>query len=458
MTLAREIVTRLGALGQADLPDDVRETAKLHLLDVLGVGMAASAASIGASYRAYSSGLTATGRSSILGRDGGFSASDAVLVNGGLIHSLEFDDTHTGSIVHGSSVLAATALAVGEMTGATGEAVLKAYVHWYEVLIRIGLAAAGSFQDRGFQLTSVGGALCAAGIAAALEGLSEDAAVHALGIALSQASGVFEFLSNGSSVKSLHPGWAAHSGVTAAQLARAEMTGPETSLEGRFGLFATFSEDRGAAVRLDEALETLGSEWHFRDVAFKFYPCCHYIHPFIEAAEKLVADGVRPEMIKQIDFRVPRGAAGIICEPWTDKQSARGHAMRWSLPAVVAVRLADGILEADTFEHTPSPEARALAQRMTWQPLSRTAFPVRFEAEIDCRTTDGRSCSVRIEDAYGNHSRPPTADAVKRKFRDNMRAARGEGSADLLMNAIECLDAAPSLDDFSAALRGAAQQ
>ena len=44
--------------------------------------------------------------------------------------------------------------------------------------------------------------------------LDEDAAVNAVGISLSQASGVFEFLTNGSSVKSLHPGWAAHAGVS----------------------------------------------------------------------------------------------------------------------------------------------------------------------------------------------------------------------------------------------------
>jgi len=82
------------------------------------------------------------------------------------------------------------------------------------LLIRMGLAAPGTFQARGFQVTSVAGTLVAALVAAELWNLDDDKCVMAMGIALSQASGVFEFLTNASSVKSLHPGWAAHAGIS----------------------------------------------------------------------------------------------------------------------------------------------------------------------------------------------------------------------------------------------------
>ena len=101
----------------------------------------------------------------------------------------------------------------------------------------MGLAAPGGFQARGFQITSVGGTLVAALQAAEIAKLDENRWLAALGIALSQASGVFEFLSNGASVKSMHPGWAAHAGMLAARLAAAGLDGPETALEGRMGLF-----------------------------------------------------------------------------------------------------------------------------------------------------------------------------------------------------------------------------
>src|SRR5690606_16482653 len=110
-------------------------------------------------------------------------------------------------------------------------------------------------------LTSVGGAIAAAGIAGDLKELELESKVAAIGIALSQASGVFEFLSTGATVKSMHPGWAAHSGLIAAELADSGLTGPESSLEGRFGLFRVFAGDNAAAERFGKLLGSLGQDW-----------------------------------------------------------------------------------------------------------------------------------------------------------------------------------------------------
>ena len=241
MTLSRRLVSALHALGERPLPENVAQAARLHLLDAVGVGLGAAATKMGASYRGVARELAGVGDASVFGSDRTASADIAALINGGLIHSLEYDDTHTASIVHGSSVLAATALAVGQSTGASGADVLGAYARGWEIFVRLGLAAPGAFQREGFQITSAGGTIVAALVAADIARLDEDAAVNAAGIALSQSSGVFEFLTNGSSVKSLHPGWAAHAGVLAARFAKAGMTGPETALEGDRGLFKRFA-------------------------------------------------------------------------------------------------------------------------------------------------------------------------------------------------------------------------
>ena len=239
-------------------------------------------------------------------------------------------------------------------------------------------------------------------------------------------------------------------------LAQAGLTGPETAIEGRFGLFAAFAGDRSAADRLRESLTSIGRDWHLRDVAFKFHPCCHYLHPFIEAASTLADDGIRPGMIEAIECRVPEGAAGIICEPWAGKQAASGHAMRWSLPAVVAARFADGAVGSATFERPLSDEGRTLAGRTSWTLLPEADFPSRFEAEIHCRLRNGEARTVRIEDAYGNRSRPASAAAVEAKFRGNLAGAGCAAAADAIMAAVNGLDTAPSLDGLGAALRSAA--
>ena len=259
MTLSQQLVAKLGSLQPAAIPPHVRDAAKLHLLDAIGVGFAAAASGAGAPYLKAAPALSGNGPATIFGSDEGFAAAAAALANGGMIHGLEYDDTHTASIVHGSSVLAAAALAAAESAGASSDALLLAYIKGWEVLVRIGLAAPGRFQTQGFQITSVGGTLAAAIVAADLFGLDEAETIHAIGIALSQSSGVFEFLTNGSTVKSLHAGWAAHGGVTAATLAAAGLTGPATAFEGKFGLFRRFAADDDAAARFAASIETLGS-------------------------------------------------------------------------------------------------------------------------------------------------------------------------------------------------------
>jgi 2-methylcitrate dehydratase PrpD len=161
-------------------------------------------------------------------------------------------------------------------------------------------------------------------------------------------------------------------------------------------------------------------------------------------------------MIEEIECRVPEGAAGIVCEPWAGKQAATGHAMRWSLPAVVAARVADGAVGMSTFEGDISREARALARRTRWTPLQDADFPSRFEAEIHCRLRNGEERTIRVDDAYGNRSRPASAERVMEKFRDNLAVVGGGDAVGRIADAVEALDTAPDLDELGAALRSAA--
>jgi len=454
VTLARELVQAARAAAKAPLPEDAALAARLHLLDAIGVGLASAGSPIGAAYRGFAAEVAKGGPATVFGLASGASSSDAALINGGLIHSLEFDDTHTASIAHGSAVLAAGALAVAEAQGASGAALLGAYARGWEVLIRFGLAAPNGFHAKGFMSTSVTGTLATALLAAELMGLDEDRTVAAIGIALSQASGVMEFLTNGSSVKSLHPGWAAHGGVVAAMLARSGMTGPETSLDGKHGLFRQFTGDEAAAGRFRGLATGIGREWLLPKAAYKFYPCCHYLHPFIEAAAKLAGRGVRAGEIERILCRVPQGEAAVICEPWETKQSpANGHAARWSLPVTVATQLVEGKVDLATFEAPASETVRSLARRIAWEPLPNARFPECFEAEIVCETKGAKKETVRVDDVYGNHTRPPGADAVLAKFRANAARSLRPDAAGALERAAQELAAARDPNALSQALR-----
>jgi len=232
------------------------------------------------------------------------------------------------------------------------------------------------------------------------------------------------------------------------------MTGPETSLDGKHGLFRQFTNNDGAAARFGELIADLGREWHLPKAAYKFYPCCHYLHPFIEAASKLAERGVRADDVERVLCRVPQGEAAVICEPWETKQSpTTGHAARWSLPITVAAQLVEGKVDLATFESPASDAVRKLARRISWEPLSGARFPERFEAELVYETKRGISEAVRIDDVFGNHTRAPGGEAVLAKFRAN--AARSLKAAGVrgLEHATHYVAAARDLRAVSAALR-----
>lgn len=124
MTLARELVKTLRSACARPLPENVALAARLHLLDACGVGLASAGSPVGAAYRGLALEVAKGGAATVFGQASGATSADAALINGGLIHSLEFDDTHTASIAHGSAVIAAAALAVGEAQGSSGAALL----------------------------------------------------------------------------------------------------------------------------------------------------------------------------------------------------------------------------------------------------------------------------------------------------------------------------------------------
>ncbi len=443
-TGAKRIAAFAAGLRQAEVPARVLEAATLHMLDALGVGLAASAAPHCAGWATAAE----PGAAPLLS-GGTASAGSAAMVNGALVHALEYDDTHTGSVVHGSAVATPVALAAGAASGASGRDTLLASLLAWEVVVRIGRAAPGAFQARGFQVTSVAGALGAAAASAFLAGLDGDRFVSAMGIAGSQASGSLAFLSDGSTVKALNPGWAARTGVTAAGLAAAGMTGPADVLEGPFGVMTGFAGGYGA---LEAELADLGARWHLPDAAFKLWPCCHYIHPFLEALEGLMAGGLTAADLRGLTAHVPPPMAPLICEPWARRQApASGYDGKWGLPYCLALLLNDGAVTVDSFEAAPRREVVALARRMNWVEMADHGFPASFPARIDVDTPAGRR-SAKVATVRGGPERPVPETEISAKFLANAARRLSPGAADRLKRAVLGLAGAPDLSEVSGAL------
>ena len=399
------------------IPPEVVDSVRLRVLDTLGLALAASRADFAAAL------LTIVAREqgpcTVLGTDRTASAPLAILANGALAHGLDFDDTHAPSITHASAVVLPTVLALAEALRLDGRAVIMAAVAGYEAITRIGMAASGAFHDRGWHATAVCGPFAAALAAGRCDGLDAPALTAALGIAGSCASGVMEFLEDGSAVKRLHPGWAGHGGAVAATLAAAGVTGPATIFEGRFGFYATFV---GKAPDL-APFDTLGRRWETLEVAFKPYPCCHYNHAYVDAARRLrAAHRLDAATIASIECRVPAGEVPIVCEPAAAKAAPRtDYDAKFSLPFSVAAALIEGQVGVSTFSaaRLADPALLRLAARVTYSVDPASPFPQTFPGHAIVRLEDGRTFEAREASNRGGPDAPLPVAAIVEKFRDN---------------------------------------
>ncbi|MBN9076468.1 MAG: hypothetical protein BGN87_23530 [Rhizobiales bacterium 65-79] len=394
------------------------------------------------------------GAATALGSREPVSAPAAALFNGCLAHGLEADDTHIGAVMHGSSILVPAALAAAEEQDADGQTLLWAVALGWEVAIRIGLGFPEAFFKNGFHATALGGPFAAAVVAGVVRGLTEDQFVSALGIAGSQSSGVFEFMTDGANSKWLHGGWPALGGLVAASLAQSGMTGPETIFEGRAGFARAFARQEDAATFV-EACDDLGAVWHCRDVAVKLYPTCHFIQPFLECTEILLRD-TPADRIASITCFVPEGAAALICEPWHVKlRPVTIYQAKWSLPYCVANLLVHGSIDVATFDRQdPDETVMAVANKVRFE-VARTSFPRHLPGRIRAVLVDGVERTIAVDDVLGSPSRPLGNERLTRKFRDNTRASLIAGGADDVIAAVEGLRDGISARDLGRTLRAA---
>ena len=209
------------------IPREVRERAKYLILDGVGIGYAASTYEFATkTFKAL--GSLGDGESEVIGFQKRLTLRDAVLMNGVLIHGLDFDDTHLAGVVHATSGCFPCALGMSAFLGKSGADLLTAYILGMEATARIGAVVKGELNQIGFHPTGVIVAFGTALIAGWLYGLTAEQLTMAQGIVLSMASGAREYSTDGAWSKRLHPGWAGAAGITAATLAKEGFIGPPT--------------------------------------------------------------------------------------------------------------------------------------------------------------------------------------------------------------------------------------
>jgi 2-methylcitrate dehydratase PrpD len=422
MSLASELAGWVAAIRFDDLPEDVVETTKLRILDVVGLALAGTETRFGRSIRTGAVALSPPGPSRILGSGDKVGLTTAAFANASFPQALEFDDTHNESIVHMSSPSVAAALALAETRAVTGRDAILAIAISNEIACRVGVVAPGQFHRRGFHPTGLFSPFGIAYGAGKLLGLDARALAYAAGTCGSFAAGVLECWVDGTDTKFLHSGWAAQSGLSAAVFAAAGVTGPPRIFEGRFGFFASHLQDPAAPKRLERIVEGLGTYWESRYSSFKPFPAAHVLHPYISALLRLREQGLRPADVQRIECPVAEFNVSIVCEPVEEKRAPASQAhCRVCLQYTLAEALYCGKLGRDAYEdrNRLNPEILALARTVEYYVDPEFPGPGRFKGAVRVTLKDGRILTEVEEYNRGSAENPMSQAELRAKFDDN---------------------------------------
>ncbi|HXZ08794.1 MAG TPA: MmgE/PrpD family protein, partial [Paraburkholderia sp.] len=147
-TISEQLATFTTHLKFEDVPQSVRERAKHLILDSIGLAYATLKLPYATSTLAAMQELGA-GEATVFGHRERLALRDAMLLNGLLIHSLDFDDTHARGVIHSTASALPCAFNLAEQVGASGAELLTAYLCAMEVSTRVGAAAKSGFHNAG---------------------------------------------------------------------------------------------------------------------------------------------------------------------------------------------------------------------------------------------------------------------------------------------------------------------
>ena len=343
------------------IPAAVMDAARDALIDTLGVAIVGTTEEVGEIALRYVADMQARREASVWGTHVETTMAEAAFVNGIIGHALDYDDVHSNVHGHPSTTMVPAALAAGEATGASGEALLAAYAIGLDVAGKIGTALGSGHYQRGWHATATAGIFGSTAAAGRLLGLDVKQMRHALGIAASQASGLIKNF--GTMTKPFHAGHAARCAVQAALLARAGLTADTSIFDGDDSFLKTYGEKDSQP--LGPLVDKLGRPWEAVEpgLSFKRWPCCYCNHrPLGVLLEMIKQHGIKGEEVQAVEIGFPPGSDTALIH--TNPQT--GLEGKFSIEYVAAACLLDGKVGIDTFTDVMvnRPQVRALMQKV----------------------------------------------------------------------------------------------
>lgn len=450
MTPTARIAAFAADLTDDDIPPPVRQLAKRHILDTLGLMVAGSTTEGCQISLALIEEMGGHEQATLVGTGRRFSVLQAAYANGEAAHAMDYDDTQLaaspdrvfGLLMHPSAPILGAVLPVAEWTHATGQQLIVAFAIGVEVACTVAEAMNPIHYRSGFHTTGTIGALGAAVAVGRLLRLDRRSMEAAMGVAASTSAGLRENF--GTMTKPLHAGRAAENGTLAALRVARGHTAASGILEAPRGFFPAYG---GADPSVVE--DSLGTPWTamWPGISTKPYPSGSLTHPAVDATLELVVQhDLRPEGVEEIHVAVNQYMPqALLHDLPTDELQAK-----FSMKYGVVIALLDRRVGIEQFTRARvmRDDAQAWVRRVIVEVDDR-ADAVGYDqmySVVSIRLKDGTSLERQASYAKGSPSKPMTDQEATTKFRECVALVRAtDAESDRLIDELARLERSPDV-------------
>ncbi|PRR89287.1 MULTISPECIES: MmgE/PrpD family protein [unclassified Bacillus (in: firmicutes)] len=369
----------------------------------------------------------------VIGQGKKVSRQSAAMLNGYLIHALDYDDVHSDVRGHPSAVIIPALLSQLSDGKGYGDRFLAAYITGVEVMARLGESIGKAHYERGWHNTGTLGAIAAVCAIGYLKQVSQEELTKAIGFAGAQSAGMRKQF--GSDMKPLQAGLAAKTAVWSMDLASSGFGGSESVLDGALGFFSLYGDRELAESRL---LEEYGIAWRIVSPGlwFKVYPFCSAAHHAADAIRSLMKErAYLPEQVKQVEVIFPPGGDAALIE----QAPLTGEEGRFSVEYVIALAVFGQTLTLDAFTKKTIP-----SDMRTWMKRVSRGYDQTIEPHPDAvpkgrftivklTLSDGTTTIKRVDIPQGAPGRALSKEDIMQK----LNSVTDDSYAQLILQAVE---------------------
>jgi 2-methylcitrate dehydratase PrpD len=418
------------AARDAELPPQVVQKAKSHILDTLAAIISGSQLKAGRLGTETVRSQGGNPQSRVLGSDITTTAVQAAWANGMSAHADETDDSN--SRLHPGCAIVPAALAFAELQNRSGKALLNAVVLGYDIGMRFHITF-----DRS---TSFGATFGAAAAAGSLAALDLRRLRYLISYAAQQASGAPCWVADDEHVEKAfdYGAMPARNGVTAAALVQAGFTGNPDVLEGDKNILITY-----AAPEPIQLLSELGQRYEITRCLIKKYPVGSPMMEAVDALSHLIdLHRIQSEDVVKITARLPEGGSRTV-----NNRSMPDVNIQYILAAIAL----DGKLTfaaAHDYERMQDPRLLAMKERIHLiadEELTRSGG---YQGLVEVTLKTGNTVREHVINCRGRPANPMNPAEVEKKAAWLMEPVLGESRTNQVietMRNLEALDNARSL-------------